>query len=149
MIDWSKGVPLKAGEMQLGIYQPSPETVGFWEGVAAGELRIRHCEDCGADLHPRRIVCPECSRTRLSWKRASGGGSVYSFSQVHHATGVFQAAVPYIVGIVRLDEGVFLFTRIVSEDASMALVGSRVSVAFQRLEHGDTLPVFVSAARAD
>jgi hypothetical protein len=34
-IDWAQGLPLTAGDYFLGIYQPSPETVGYWEGVAS------------------------------------------------------------------------------------------------------------------
>ena len=33
-IDWSQGVPLMAGPYFLGLYQPSPETKDFWDGVA-------------------------------------------------------------------------------------------------------------------
>ena len=55
--DWSEGLPFMIGPYELGLTETSPETAGFWEGVASGELRIKRCANCGRHLHPRRIFC--------------------------------------------------------------------------------------------
>jgi uncharacterized protein len=144
--DWSRGVPLNAGPWMLGIYQPSPETVEYWEGVKRNELLVKVCQACGMLHHPRRIVCSECQATDMGWQRASGNGSVYSFSVIHRAIiPELKPSVPYVVGIVRLDEGVHLFTRFISSDSSKIRVGDRVTVDFRMLELGHYLPVFVVA----
>src|SRR5947209_1621203 len=84
----------------------------FWEGARRHELLIRRCMRCGARLHPRRVVCPSCGAEELAWTAASGRGSVYSVSTVHRAPlPEMQSALPYHIGIVRLEEDVFLFTR--------------------------------------
>lgn len=142
--DWSKGLPLTAGPWMLGIYQPSPETVEYWEGVKRGELLVKNCQACGALHHPRRIICSGCRSADLGWQRASGNGSVYSFSVIHRAiVPELKPSVPYAVGIVRLEEGVHLFTRFITSDVSMINVGDRVTVDFRTLELGHYLPVFV------
>jgi uncharacterized protein len=142
-VDWSEGQPLTAGPYFIGLYQPSPETKFYWEGVAAGELRLRHCTACGAWHHPKRIVCTACGADSLEWKRASGAGEVYSFSEVHRvAAPEFAAATPYTVGVVKLEEGVHLFTRFIAEPGTVR-IGAPVTVDFRTLEQGQRLPVFV------
>ena len=145
-IDWSKGVPLMAGPYFVGLYQPSPETVGFWQGVAANELRIKHCRDCGRLWHPKRIVCTECGSSNLDWRQAAGTGEVYSFTVVHRApTPAFAGSVPYSLGLVRLDEGVHLFTRFFGEPDTLK-IGARARVDFRVLELGQRMPVFLTGA---
>ncbi len=146
-IDWSKGIPLTAGNYFMGLYQPSPETVGFWEGVAQDELRIKQCRDCGHLWHPKRIVCTDCGSSALGWRKAEGAGEVYSFSVVHRApTPAFASSVPYSLGLVRLTEGVHLFTRFVAEPSALA-IGVAATVDFMVLELGQKMPVFKVGAK--
>jgi uncharacterized OB-fold protein len=142
--DWSRGLQLTAGDWFIGLYQPSPETVGFWDGVAQRELRLKHCAACDLHFHPKRIVCTACGSDALGWKRSSGRGQVYSFSEVHRAPSpAFAASVPYTVGLVQLDEGVHLFTRF---EGGKVAIGTPVRVDFRVLELGNLMPVFTVAA---
>jgi uncharacterized OB-fold protein len=144
--DWAGGLRLMAGPYFVGLYQPSPETAFYWEGVRAHELRLRACPDCGRALHPKRIVCTQCGATELTWRKAAGQGEVYSFSEVHRvAAPEFAAAAPYIVGVVRLTEGVSLFTRFIA-DPGPVRIGAPAQVAFRTLEQGQLLPVFLVGA---
>jgi uncharacterized OB-fold protein len=145
-VDWSQGLPLTAGEYFIGIYQPSPETVGYWEGVTRHELMLKWCPHCSKAFHPKRIVCTDCGASDLGWKRASGKGQIYSFSEIHHAPSeVFAKSVPYTVGLVELEEGVHLFSRLIPQPEP-AKIGSPVKVAFRVLELGKLLPVFLIGA---
>ena len=145
-IDWSKGLPFMAGPYFVGLYQPSPETAGYWEGVAAGELRVKHCRNCNHLWHPKRIVCTQCGSDDLDWRTVAGTGEVYSFSEVHRApTPAFAASVPYALGLIKLDEGVHLFTRFFAEPGTLA-IGARAKVDFRVLELGQKMPVFVVGA---
>lgn len=141
--DWSSGVELRAGDMFIGVYQPSPETDGYWRGVEKGRFLLKFCPACETWHHPRRIMCHGCQSVELTWKQASGEGSVYSFSEVHRAPDVFAAATPYVVGVARLREGVHLFTRFIASDNDKMVVDAPVRVDFRVLEGGVLLPVFV------
>jgi len=78
----------------------------------------------------------------LCWQRSSGRGKVYSFSEVHHvADKAFMASVPYTIGLVALDEGVYLLSRLLSELGPIA-IDQLVQLDFQVLESGRLLPVF-------
>ena len=140
--DWSRGVPLKAADWFIGLYQPSPETAGYWAGVTRRELLLKYSPTAKRWYHPKRIVCTETGSADLEWRRASGRGTVYSFSEVHRAPGpVFASAVPYTVGLVRLEEGVHLFTRFIADPGPIT-IGAPARVDFQVLEGGVLLPVF-------
>ena len=36
--DWAQGIPMRAGPVALGLYQPSPETAEYWQGLERREL---------------------------------------------------------------------------------------------------------------
>jgi uncharacterized protein len=141
-IDWSEGLPFMIGPYEVGLTETSPETAGYWEGVAAGELRIKRCANCGRHLHPRRIFCPQCSSHDLQWLKASGEGVVYTFSTVHRAPSAeFEA--PYTNGIVELAEGVHLFGRLIGKDHAQIAIGDAVTVEFGPVRPGgDRLPLY-------
>lgn len=142
--NWAEGFPVQMGPRILGRTETSPETTGYWEGVDQDELRLKHCRDCGRFLHPRRIACSNCASLDLEWQRVSGQGRVYTFSQVFRApVPEMTASVPYYVGMVELDEGVVLFTRLIPESDAQVRIGAPVDVHFRYLEVGGKLPVFV------
>ena len=130
------------GPYELGLTETSPETAGFWEGVASGELRIKRCANCGRHLHPRRIFCPQCSSHDLKWLTASGEGTVYTFSTLYRSPSPeFEA--PYTNGIVQLAEGVHLFGRLIGKEPDQIAIGDMVTVGFGPVRPGgDRLPLY-------
>ena len=141
--DWVRGIPMRAGPVSLGLYQPSPETEEYWKGIERRELLLRHCGHCNRFFHPKRIVCSDCGSPDLAWKPSSGKGRVYSFSEIHRApSAAFAANAPYINGIVRLDEGVHLFTRFVPEPGPVK-IDAPARLDIRTLESGWLLPVFL------
>ncbi len=143
--DWTNGLQVRIGDHARGMAEGSPETTGYWDGVDADELRLKHCTECGRFLHPRRIMCSGCGLTNLEWKRVEGRGEVYTFSELHRATfPELTGSVPYFLGMVRLDEGVHLFARLFPAEGSSIQIGDRMRVDFRDLEVGGKFPVFVS-----
>jgi hypothetical protein len=141
MIDWSEGLPLMIGPYEVGLTETSPETSGYWDGVGRGELMIKRCADCGRHLHPRRIFCPNCTSNDLADLKAAGTGVVYTFSTVYRAPSE-EFEPPYTNGIVELDEGVFLYGRLIGEPGAIS-VGARVEVGFEPVRAGgQVLPVY-------
>ena len=141
-IEWSEGVPLLAGPILIGWTETSPETAGFWEGVRSHRLRVKRCRSCGRHLYPRRILCPACHSDELDWIDSTGLGTIYSYSTIHRApTREFE--VPYTIGIVELDEEVYMFGRIVNDGPGECSIGDRVEVRFAPVKPGgEELPVY-------
>jgi uncharacterized OB-fold protein len=146
-LDWPNGLQLTAGPYVIGLYQPSPETAGYWQGVREHQLLLKWCGHCSAMFHPKRIVCTQCGSSELTWRRASGRATVFSFSEVHHAADpAFAASVPYTVGLVLLEEGVHLLSRLIPEPGPIA-VDAPAMLDFRVLEKGQVMPVFLVGRR--
>lgn len=113
------------------------------DGYAEGRLMLPVCEACGAaHLYPRPR-CPHCGGTRFQAREAIGRGEVTSFSIVHRAPSPeFAEAVPYVVGLVRLDDGPQMMTWIVGTPPDAVRVGMKVTLRFHDMPGGERRPVF-------
>jgi uncharacterized OB-fold protein len=86
--------------------QGDEESEGFWEGTAAGELRIQACGACGALRFPPRVMCPVCQSTERRWQAVSGRGTIWSFVVAHPPLlPAYTPYAPFPVVTVTLDEG--------------------------------------------
>lgn len=86
----------------------------WWQRVRAGECVVQKCEACAAlQMYPRRR-CIQCGSDQLGVAPVSGRGTLYTFTTVlRNAPSEFQAQLPYTLGVVLLDEGPRLLTRII------------------------------------
>lgn len=109
------------------------DTDFFWEGTAAGELRIQRCNACGELRHPPGPVCPSCHATDRGYAVAGGRGTVYSFL-THHAPQLPGKELPLRLVLVDLAEGVRMVGELEGDDVA---VGDPVEVVFHRV--GDDL----------
>jgi uncharacterized OB-fold protein len=122
-------VDLVAGVKPIAI----PETAGFWEGTAAQELRIQVCRACGHRQLPGGPCCRECLSPDLEWRRASGRGSVFSFTVVHRALHpAFTAQVPYVLADVQLEEGPVLTSNVTDVPPQEVRIGMPLEVWFDQ-----------------
>ena len=132
--------------MTAGYPRPAPvaaDEIQFWSFVAAGELRIQRCDDCGAFRHPPRPVCASCGANACEWVLASGHGEVWASTVIHPPTlPAFAASTPYGAVVVRLDEGVFLVGNIIDIPARDVVVGLPVEVEITEVEAGLHLPLW-------
>ncbi|WP_199919292.1 Zn-ribbon domain-containing OB-fold protein [Streptomyces sp. NRRL S-1824] len=121
---------------------PDVETRPFWDGIAAGELRLQRCGDCGRAVFYPRALCPHCFGDRLEWFTSSGTGTVYSYTVARRAFSPSAGEPPYTVALIDLDEGVRMMSRIVGGDR--VRIGDRVEMEITRLGGDDSpeLPCF-------
>jgi uncharacterized OB-fold protein len=120
---------------------PTPLSRPHWEGARAGVLRVQRCGDCGAYVFIPQPICTACRSDALRWSDSRGHGSVYSFTIVHRAPHP-SFATPYVVAIVRLDEGFEMLANLECEPAHVS-IGMRVRVAFRSLSTEISLPYFL------
>ncbi len=114
-----------------------PDNAAFWEGTAAGELRVKHCDACGQPHWYPRSQCPLCMSDRTRWQAASGLGEIYTFSVCRRV-----GPQPYAIAYVRLDEGVTMLTNIVDCDLDTLRIGQRVQLVMKAATDGSMLPMF-------
>ena len=90
-------------------------TQRFWNALLGGSFETTRCDDCGRATFPPKPFCPHCWSKALTWVQLRGYGRLYSQTIIHAAPAVFRTEVPYRVGIVDLDDGLRIATRILSE----------------------------------
>ncbi|HEY3892548.1 MAG TPA: OB-fold domain-containing protein [Bradyrhizobium sp.] len=87
----------------------------FWNALVAGRFETTRCDDCARLTFPPKPFCPYCWSKRMAWAPLSGRGRLYSQTMVHAAPAAFRDEVPYRIGIVDLDEGLRIATRVLAE----------------------------------
>ena len=119
------------------------ESRGWWEALARHELFLQRCRGCGTLRFYPRALCPACLSDATEWLRASGRGTVYSFTVTHQnqAPG-FREELPYVLAIVELAEGVRLMTNITGCPPEGVRIGMPVEVVFDDMTPEITLPKF-------
>jgi uncharacterized OB-fold protein len=123
------------------------ETKGFWEACQRHELYLQRCGECATLRYYPRAVCPSCLSDRIVWVRASGKGTVYTFTVTYQnqAPG-FRDALPYVMAYVELAEGVRMLTNIVDCAPDAVRIGMPVEVVFEDVTPAVTLPKFKPSA---
>jgi uncharacterized protein len=127
--------------------QISPDTAFFWEGTAAGELRIQRCGQCGALRHPPGPMCPQCGTPqhdrggKPGYVVAAGTGEIYSYV-VHHHPPVPGKVLPLVIALVELPEGVRVLADMPGAAPGQVRVGLPVRIGFTRIDNELVLPVW-------
>lgn len=126
------------------------ETAEYWAGCRRHELLIQCCSDCAAHQFYPRILCTRCSGRSLRWVRASGRGTIRSFTIVRRAvSAAYAAEVPYVVALIRLEEGPTLMSNVVGCDVEAVTMGMPVEVVFDDWPGGVTVPKFRPASATE
>ncbi|MGQ9459804.1 MAG: Zn-ribbon domain-containing OB-fold protein [Candidatus Bathyarchaeaceae archaeon] len=108
-----------------------PFTVeGFYKFVNEGKLMAAKCNKCGALLLPPKPLCTKCFSTDFEWVKLSGKGKLLSYTVIHISPPQFESMAPYIVGIVKLEEGLRLPGMIRSVEPEKIRVGMTLTVDF-------------------
>jgi uncharacterized protein len=137
------------GERQPGrgadkpIPTPTPETAPYWEGCRQHQLRLQRCAKChGYQFFPR-IYCSKCFSEQIEWVRASGLGTVLSFTIVRRpVSAAFADEIPYVVALVTLEEGPQMMTNIVGCAPEEVTIGLPVEVIFEDWSPSISIPKF-------
>jgi len=119
------------------------ESRGWWEALQRHELYVQRCRACGTTRLPPRAVCPACLSSEVEWVRATGRGTIYSFTVTHQnqAPG-FREELPYVLAIVELAEGPRIMTNIVGCAPTDVRIGAAVEVVFDDVTPEVTLAKF-------
>jgi uncharacterized protein len=121
----------------------NPWAKPFWDAAREKRLVIQKCSDCGKTIFYPRIACPDCFSDHVKWVEASGKGSIYTFTVVkNNAPSAFIQDIPYVVAVIRLDEGVQMLSNVVDCDPETLHCDMLVEVVFEKLTTEFTLPKF-------
>jgi uncharacterized OB-fold protein len=80
-------------------------------------------------------MCPECQSLETQWLEASGRGSVYSWVVVTHPVAAeLVDQVPYVVGLIELEEGVRVVGNVLGCSPEDVEAGMPVELFFEQIE---------------
>jgi uncharacterized protein len=109
----------------------------FWREKASRYNGLgSKCGVCEKVFFPPRVLCDNCGRKSLGKVtplQLKGNGTVFSFTVVHEAPRGFETQIPYIVGLIEMDEGVKLTAQIVDIDPKEVKIGMRVKDVFRKV----------------
>ncbi len=91
------------------------------------------CTKCGNFYYPPRGFCPKCRRLSATTAfKFSGGGEVFSYTIVHTGARDFAKLTPYILAIIKLDEGPMLTSQVICSPKDV-FIGMKVRTVFRKL----------------
>jgi uncharacterized OB-fold protein len=91
------------------------------------------CSACDRKEFPPRSLCTECGAESAEDFRFCGRGEVFSFSTIRQGPNGFSGQVPYVVALVRLQEGPLLASQLTSVDPDDVELGMPVEMVTRRL----------------
>jgi hypothetical protein len=123
--------------------EPSEVTRPFWEAARAHRLELQRCAECERFVFYPRALCPHCGGARLEWRRASGRGTLYSYTVARRApVPMFESDVPYVIAIVELEEGPRMTSNVVGAGPEKLRVGMPLQAVFEDVTDSVTLVRF-------
>ncbi len=129
--------------------EPTTLTKPFWDYCRSHELRMQFCMKCTEWIWYPRAWCPNCGkRDSIEWRKLSGNGIVYSFAvirQVIDNSPAFQNDIPFVIGLIELDEGPRIYSNVTGSKPEELSIGDRVAVYFEDVTSEFALPKFKKA----
>jgi hypothetical protein len=100
------------------------------------------CPECGRLHFPNRPVCRQCGKEGPEPYRFDGKGEVYSHATMYKAPIGFEQDIPYVVALVRLEEGPLVTAQITDIEPSEVSIGMPVEVVVRQWrQHGKDGPI--------
>ena len=116
----------------------------FWrEQPVRYNLYGTKCRKCGTVHFPPRAVCTKCKSTEVDKYQLKGTGKIESFTVIRTPPKGFEKEAPYVIALVRLDEGPMLTTQIIDCDIEEVKIGKKVKAVFRKIqEDGKTGAIY-------
>src|SRR5438093_7449006 len=133
----------RGGAMPRALPVPTPETVHFWEGCKAGELRLQRCRSCKEPYFPPRPFCPRCGGRDIEMFAASGKATLYSYV-INFRPRPDMGTEPHSIAVVELAEGPRMMTNVVNcpQTPEALQLDMELQVLFEKQSDEISLPLF-------
>ena len=110
--------------------RPTDLSRPFWDGVAARRLLLQYDPVAQRyQFYPRPLSLFSDGRA-LEWRAASGRGTLVAQTLCHAPAPGFEEEVPYILGLIRLEEGPRIFARIVNAEYGALAIGQAMRLVW-------------------
>lgn len=97
------------------------------------QLVGERCEHCGEPIIPPRDICPACARLAQKTHVFTGMGTLYSYTTVLDAPAGFEEQAPYVLALVKLDEGPLISAQLTDLGDTQIELGMPVEMVTRKL----------------
>ncbi|MEM3446402.1 MAG: Zn-ribbon domain-containing OB-fold protein [Candidatus Korarchaeum sp.] len=91
------------------------------------------CKNCGHTMLPKEDVCPSCGSRDVVTKQLPRRGKVVNYSVVWNAPRGYEYYTPYVVALVRLEDGTMLLSQLTDIDPSQVTEGMDVEMVLRKV----------------
>ncbi|MGI4813097.1 MAG: Zn-ribbon domain-containing OB-fold protein [Janthinobacterium lividum] len=107
---------------------PPDLSAPFWDGVARRQLLLQYDRTSGqAQFYPRPVSLQ--GNGDVEWRPSSGFGTLLAVTLNRVAPPAFGETAPFLIGLIRLDEGPRMLARLDGSAASLR-AGTRVEICW-------------------
>lgn len=97
------------------------------------------CSECGNVAYPPRARCGKCGSSKFENYRLPEKGELLTFTVVRNPPKGFEKMPPYIIGVVKLEDGTVITSQITDVEPEEVSVGIKVEAVFRKVvEDGDS-----------
>jgi len=108
----------------------------FWDGVRKHKLMLQYDAKSQRYQFFPRPVSLYSNDGALEWRESKGTGTLVAFTLTHFPAPGFDAELPYLEGIIQLDEGPRVFAPIAHARYEALKVGMRMRVCWPQAAEG-------------
>ncbi len=133
--------------MKSAYTKPLPKVTSedrpFWEACKQHKFVLPKCKQCGNVWFPPYLQCNKCLSPNREFVEASGRGVIWGRIEMNQPyIPAFVDDIPYVVALIQLEEGPFIYTNVVGATNDTIKVGLPVEVVFDDVTPDFTLPKF-------
>lgn len=97
------------------------------------------CTACGNILFPPRMKCPKCGSEALEKYKLPQKGKLMTYTIVRSPPKGFEKMTPYVLGMVKLDDGTIVTVQITDVQPNQVSIGMQVEGVFRKIsEDGES-----------
>jgi uncharacterized OB-fold protein len=96
-------------------------------------LMGEECPSCGEHIFPPRDVCLECAAPAKELFTMTGLGEVWSYTTVYNPPAGFEFNAPYVMALVKLEEGPMVTAQLTDCDPEEVAIGMPVEMVTRKL----------------
>jgi uncharacterized OB-fold protein len=95
------------------------------------------CSSCGQRFFPYGDTCPWCGADGTAEVLLAATGTLWAWTAVTAPPPGYSGAVPYGFGVVQLDDGVRVITRLTESDPAAVRFGQPMALVLETVDHDD------------
>lgn len=112
--------------------EATPFTIeSFYKFVKEKKIMGAQCNKCGQIILPPRPMCPKCFSKDLKWKESPKQGKLLTYTVIYVSPQQFQSLAPYVVGIIELENGMYLPGMVKDVPIDEIKIGMSLTVDFE------------------